>query len=73
MHIKIDYNTGKGEHTKASLMPVTFVANVITIFEENNFGMVKEYDIQLYILGYGRDYTDIVYWVGIFGSLGIRE
>ena len=54
-------------------MHVTSVGNGITIFEEINFGTVKEFDIQLYILGHGRDYTNIVYWVGIFGSLGIRE
>ena len=49
------------------------MANGIIIFVEMNFGMVKEFDILLYILGHGRDYIDIVYWVGIFGSLGVRE
>ena len=41
-------------------MSVTFVANKIAIFEKINFGMVTEFDIQLYILDHGRDYTDII-------------
>ena len=66
MHIKIDYNIGKGKHTKASLVPITSVANVIIIFEKMNFRMMKEFDIQLYILHHGRDYIDIYYWIGIY-------
>ena len=46
-------------------MPVTSVTNEITIFEEMNFKMVNEFNIWLYILSHGRDYTDIVYGVGI--------
>lgn len=37
---------------------VTSVANGMTIFEKMNFGIVKEFDIQFYILDHGWNYTD---------------
>ena len=54
-------------------MPVTYVANGIIIFVEMNFGMVKEFDIQLYILGHGRDYIDIVCWLESLVLWGLED